>query len=135
MSAQVSNALWLVLALVPAALWMRGAAVGERRNYRRLLGLFVALGVLGFVFSAVSPDDDSIQQVFTQSQKSSVQAPVRSGARGSLWVVASQASTGAVALGLHWKPFSQDWVAVTITPAIVQIRLAADSSPPFSSIS
>ena len=35
-----------------------------------LLGLIGALGVLAFIFSAVSPDDDDIQQEFVQSSKS-----------------------------------------------------------------
>jgi hypothetical protein len=45
-----------------------------RRLHRRylcaLLSLLVALGVLAFVFSAISPIDDDIQQEFYQSPKS-----------------------------------------------------------------
>jgi hypothetical protein len=36
----------------------------RRRGYHRaLLVLFVAFGALAFIFSAISPDDDDIQQV------------------------------------------------------------------------
>lgn len=47
-------------------------ARGPRRRSRRraLLNLLAAFGVLAFVFSAISPDDDDIQQEFLQSSKS-----------------------------------------------------------------
>ena len=35
-----------------------------------LLGLLGALGAFAFIFSAISPDDDDIQQEFFQSSKS-----------------------------------------------------------------
>jgi hypothetical protein len=52
-------------------------AIGEARAPRRrsfnlyaLFGLAGALGVLAFIFSAVSPEDDDIQQEFAQGPES-----------------------------------------------------------------
>lgn len=52
----------------------------DRSNRCAVLGLIGVLGVLAFVFSAVSPDDDDIQQEFIQ------------GSRNRQWVV------------LNWNP-------------------------------
>lgn len=69
------NACWLLLAIPPSIVWLRGfpSDVGKRR--RLLVGVLAALGMLGFVFSVLTPDDDLVQQEFTQSQKSSLQSP------------------------------------------------------------
>jgi hypothetical protein len=56
----------------------------RRRNSgsvrRVVFGLVGVLGVLAFIFSAVSPDDDEIQQEFAQGSKSR-QDVVRIGSR------------------------------------------------------
>jgi hypothetical protein len=50
------------------------AAFARRRRhgsrYRAVLSLLAAFGVLAFVFSVISPDDDDIQQEFFQGSKS-----------------------------------------------------------------
>ena len=130
MSTQVTNALWLILALIPAALWLRGVSSGSGRHCRRLLGLFAALGVMGFVFSAVSPDDDSIQQVFTQSRKTSIQMPMRNGSRGGARIAPAQVYLSHAAHPPRWNSSPREGVLATIVPAIVLIRIASDSSPP-----
>jgi hypothetical protein len=43
---------------------------GRRGYHRALLGLLAAFGVLAFIFSAVSPGDDELQQEFLLSSKS-----------------------------------------------------------------
>ncbi|MBZ5704734.1 MAG: hypothetical protein LAN63_05225 [Acidobacteriia bacterium] len=74
------NACWLLLAIPPSMVWLRGfpSDVGKRR--RLLVGVLAALGMLGFVFSALTPDDDLVQQEFTQSQESSLQSPSKAAA-------------------------------------------------------
>ena len=134
MPAQVYNACWLLLALIPSALWMRAIATDDRGTWRRLLGLCAALGVLGFVFSAVSPDDDNIQQVFTQSQKASAYS-VRNGTRGGARIAVSLVfSPRALPAFSHTQVVSVD-ITRTLAPAFVQIQAATDTSPPFPSFS
>ena len=42
----------------------------HRSHYHAVLSLLAAFGVLAFVFSVISPDDDDIQQDFFQGSKS-----------------------------------------------------------------
>jgi uncharacterized membrane protein len=130
MSTQVSNALWLILALIPSALWLRGVSSSHGRHWRRLLGLVAALGVMGFVFSVVSPDDDSIQQVFTQSRKTAVQAPVKDGCRGGARITLAQVYLSHAVRPQPWTSSPLDVATATGAPAIVLVRIASDRSPP-----
>jgi len=61
----------ILLAMLPFIAWSRQFRWAEARHIRRVLSLLAALGMLGFVFSALSPDDDSVQQEFARSQSSS----------------------------------------------------------------
>ena len=82
MSVLVYNALWLLLAIPPSILWFRGFPSDQGKRRRLLVGVLAGLGMLGFVFSAITPDDDLVQQDFTQSQKASLQSPSKAAGSG-----------------------------------------------------
>ncbi|MBZ5721487.1 MAG: hypothetical protein LAO03_14000 [Acidobacteriia bacterium] len=134
MSAQVYNACWLILALIPSALWLRGYAANDRRTCRRLLGLFAALGVLGFVFSVVSPDDDSTQQEFTQSQKASAQILVKNATRDGTRIPAQYVFSPRALAAFSKQLIAPARAARTDTSELILIQVAADSSPPLDSL-
>jgi hypothetical protein len=83
----------------------RTSRLGSRSSRRRvgLFGLLAAIGFLAFMFSAVSPYDDDVQQEFVQSNKPQ-----------QLLVANHKASRDAQTLGVHRVP-----------PAILQ-QLASD---------
>jgi hypothetical protein len=130
MPAQAYNACWLILALIPSALWMRGVASNDRRRYRRLLGLFAALGVLGFVFSVVSPDDDSTQQEFAQSQKASVHAVVKNGTNRGTRIPSPYVFSFLALPAFRQTQAAQVHLVRTDAPEFVLLQSASDSSPP-----
>lgn len=132
MSVLVYNALWLLLAIPPSILWFRGFPSDQGKRRRLLVGVLAGLGMLGFVFSVITPDDDLVQQDFTQSQKASLRSPTKAAGSGLGTHVSAVYLRSTAALPAALRSVTKQVSSFSQTsPKSVFTQTLSGRSPPF----